>query len=418
MKSSRVFVITICAMLMGGAAFGQRVVQLQDESEFDGDRISLTFTQFQEGALARDLLTAYGVRIEAIGGGTPTIGRDLVVGQAAGFVSNQAEPAEGLNTQLIFDFQYPVRQFGLLLRHAGTSTIDARMQFHNLRGDNIATFQFPVEPGIGPLAAFEATQDEAFSRVVLNYGVSPFPEQFFQILLTYQERPVFTSYVAQVGDGALPGGGGLRTNIYIANLSNTIATGQLLLFGDDGSPLELTLGGETASAFDLNLLARSVAVFPSSGTSSPPVQGYACVESDQPLSVTGIFQILNAEGRPTSEAGVEGTRARHQVLSTVVREQGVGLDSGIAAANPSDQTANAQALLLDRNGGVVDTNNEFLQLGPGEHTAGFLPQIFPGVSADFEGTLLIVSDQALAVVVLRTGQGLVLSSLPSGSLEP
>ncbi len=356
------------------------------------------------------------MRIQGIGGGTPTIRGDLIGGQAFGLVSNESEPADGITSQLVIDFARPVRQVGFLLRHESPNPTTVNFLFRNLRGTNLGVLQTQIEQGIGPFAGFEAPQGEVFSKVLISYGDSPSPEQFLNLLFTYADRPTYQVYVPQVGDGALPGGGGLRTNILIANLTSTTASGQLLLFGDDGQPLELDLSGTTASEFELNLPARSLQVFETSAASSPPVQGYACVETDHPVSATGIFQILNASGRPLSEAGVEATEARHQAVATVIREAGVSLNSGIAVANASDQPANGVVQLLDSNGTLVASNSDFAQLGPRAHAAGFLPQLFPGVAADFEGTLLIFSDQPLAVVVLRTVQGLVQSSLPVGGL--
>ncbi len=418
MKSIRVSVLGVLfALGMIGTAWGQPIVQLTEE-QFSPDRVSLNFNSFREGAMASDLFDGYGFSITGIGGGTPTLLGDLVAGQPFRFVSNEAEPAAGLNTQLILDFRRPVRQVGFLLRHGGTATVDVRFMFRNPEGQNIGVLTGQVDPGIGPFAGFEAPQGETFSQILISYGDSPSPEQIFNLLFTYEARPTFRSYVAQIGDGALGGGGGLRTNILVANLTDTTATGQLLLFGDDGQPLELSLNGQTGSEFDLTVPPNSVRAFRTGADSTPPVAGYASVVTNVPTSGVGIFQIVNADGSIVSEAGVESTAARHRVLSTVTRDGAIGLDSGVAVANVGERAATAVAQLLDTNGDTVANNTNFFALGPGEHRAAFLGDIFPGLPADFEGTLLIISDTPLAVVALRTVQGLVQSSLPSASLEP
>ncbi len=54
MKSTRIFIFTVCLVLAAGAAMGQ-IVQLNSEGEFSPQRISLDFNSLQEGARATDL---------------------------------------------------------------------------------------------------------------------------------------------------------------------------------------------------------------------------------------------------------------------------------------------------------------------------------------------------------------------------
>lgn len=401
-------------LLMGASSMGQIEV-LDNRSEFSSDRVVLSFASLQAGAVANEVFTAYGVRFDAVGGGVPTIGFDAPAGQAVFFLSNQSDPMDAATSQLIVSFSRPVREVGFLLRHEGPDSATFSFTFYNPLGDNLGSFQDQIEPGAAPFVGFRTPQEEEFSRVVVSYGESPGPEQLVELVLTYVEPPTFDTFVSQVADGVLPGGG-LRTGILIANLANTTNRGRLALFGDDGNPLQLELNGAVGSEFDLNLTARAVQIFETAGGSNPPVQGYAVIETDLPASATGIFQILNSGGDPISEAGVEATTARRLQVATVIRQAGISLDSGIAVANVTDQPASALVQLLDANGSVVASNGNFASLGPRQHAAGFLPVLFPGVSPDFRGTILISSDQPLAVAVLRTVSGIVLSSLPVGSV--
>lgn len=415
MKRHQILLFGIVLLWMSGAVWGQ-IGQLETENDFSPERISLTFNAAQEGAAASGLFDAYGVRIRGLGGGRPTVRGALIGGQPFGFLSNEAGVGEGVTSELVIDFREPVRQVGFLLKNGSPGTM-ARFTFRNVRGENIGVIQTPVEDDFGPFVGFEAPSGQSFSRIVLNYGDSPNPEEFAQLLFTYVTRSPFTIYFPQIADGALPGGGSLRTNILLANLSNTTATGQLLLFGDDGQPLELTLDGESGSVFNFAIPANSVQPYSTSGASSTPVQGYACVNSDVPVGGVAIFQAVDAQGAPVTEAGVESTSGRSLLTAAVARRMEGLLDSGVAVANVGDQPASGIMQLLDANGNVVSTNADFLQLGPNEHTAGFLPQFFEGLSPDFTGTLLIFSNQPLAVTVLRTANEIVLSSLPVASTE-
>jgi len=157
--------------------------------------------------------------------------------------------------------------------------------------------------------------------------------------------------------------------------------------------------------------------FTSSGTSDPAVQGYARIQTDVPVDGLAIFQILNAAGNPTSEAGVGSSAAFSESVAAVIRQVQGTIDSGVAIANVGTETAAVTAQLIDLNGDVVASNNSLFDLEPNSHTAVFLPAIFPTVPADFQGTLILSSSQPLTTTVLRTASGLVLSSLPVGSLQ-
>ncbi len=414
MRRARALIISGALILLTQLGFGQ-ITQLENETDFDPDRVLLTFNPALEGADASNIVAGYGVRLEGIGGGTPTVRGDLIGGQPFGLISNDAPAGQGITSELVINFRYPVRQVGFLLTN-GTPGLQARFTFRNVRGENIGTRIVPADESTGPFAGFEAPPGESFSRIVLSYGDSPNAEQFFELIFTYSNRPLFTTYLAQVADGALPNGG-LRTDILIANLSNTTANGSLAIIGDNGDPVEVTLNGTAASSFNLAIPPQGLRRFTSSGTSQPPVQGYARIQTDVPVDGLAIFQILNAAGNPTSEAGVGSSTAFSESVAAVVRQVQGTIDSGLAVANVGDETATVTAQLLAPTGAVVATNNTFFSIPAHTHTATFLPTLFPTVPADFQGTLVLSSSQPLTVTVLRTASGLVLSSLPVGSLQ-
>lgn len=410
-KFPAIAAVAVLAVSTGAA----QITQLDNENAFSEDRVLLTFDSALQGAAAEDLFAAYGIRIQGIGGGAPVIGGDLVGGIPFGFLNNAAQPGDGITSELVFDFRYPVRQVGFLLRNGGPG-VEARFTLRNVRGENIGVRLFSLDNNPAPFAGFEAPAGESFSRVLLSYGQSANAEQVFELVLTYAERPTFATYLAQVADAALPTGG-LRSDILIANLSNTTATGSLALLDDAGDPLNLTLNGQAGSNFPLSIPPFGLRRFVSAGIAQPPLQGSARIETNVPVSATAVFQILNATGNPVSEAGVGAADAVHRSVAAVVRRVQGTIDSGIAVTNAGDQMATASAQLFDGAGALQDTNTDFLRLAPGQHRAAFLPDIFPTVAPDFSGTMVISSNQPLAVTVLRTALGLVISSLPVGTLE-
>jgi hypothetical protein len=106
------------------------------------------------------------------------------------------------------------------------------------------------------------------------------------------------------------------------------------------------------------------------------------------------------------------------VVGAVEKLVAEDFDSGFAAVNVGGSEADADILLYDQDGDLVDRNKSLLDLPAGNHTSGFLASIFPDLQTeDFSGTIRISSDVPLAVVIMRTANQVVISSLPVGSLE-
>ncbi len=111
-----------------------------------------------------------------------------------------------------------------------------------------------------------------------------------------------------------------------------------------------------------------------------------------------------------SNADVEATTGVFSAVASAQKVTNGRLDSGLAIVNTSQKEATIE---LKGNGICA-----WLTLGPGKHAAQFLAELFPEfLDQDYQGTLHIVSDQPLAVVVLRTRAGLPVSAVPVSSLQ-
>ena len=235
-------------------------------------------------------------------------------------------------------------------------------------------------------------------------------------MIDYTSRSTFSTYLAQIADGPLPSGA-LQTTIIVSNLTNTTARGELRLLDNGGLPLSFEMNGLPGSTFDLVIPPFSSQSFTSGGNTVPPTPGYACIESSVPVDGAAIFRVLDAQGNVTSEAGVGATMGRMTLVGVVQKFISGDFNSGIAVVNISDKNIQGTIALYDQPGTLVDTNTDDLNLGPGEHVAKFLNQLFDGLG-DFEGTVVVTADQPLVAVVLRTiAGGLVISSLPVGSTQ-
>src|SRR5262249_25575222 len=112
---------------------------------------------------------------------------------------------------------------------------------------------------------------------------------------------------------------------------------------------------------------------------------------------TAVFSEFDAAGRLIGEAGVPSASA--------VPKQAIFVDTignfniGVAYSNPGPAAASITLTLLNGSGAVVGTPVT-QTLGPGNHTARFTSEIFPG-SPPLAGTMQIQSSGPLAAIALR-----------------
>ena len=396
------------------------VIEVTEKSQLAPDRVVLDFAG-RARCSAADSFRNWGIGIGSDGGFTPIVEQIFV--PLAGIVSflrngTCAEMPAGDDSSplLMFDFKYPVTEAVFSLGN-GEPGVTAELKAYDSAGRLLGTFQSPeIDAVLGVFFGIKATSDPPISKVTISYSSSQLQEQVIDFSFAYQTRPDFASVIPQIGDAVL-GSGALRTIIVVTNLTDSTAEGQVALFSQDGSEMELELAGGrgTALATDggvansFSIPPRGSAVLTTPGTSDPVVQGYPIVGASVPVQSTAVFQILNGAGAPTLEAGITGTQEATFQSAPVARAQLGSVDAGVALANTGDSTA---SLTLQ----LVNTANEFLGLfqtdmAPGTHMAGFVPGLFPGAPANFTGSILINSDVPVAATVIRTLSGLVSASL-------
>ena len=190
------------------------------------------------------------------------------------------------------------------------------------------------------------------------------------------------------------------------------------LLESSGAPLGVDLDGTVLEMLDLTIPPSTTLSFTSRGDHDLPSSGYAVIQSNVPVEATAIFQILDDDGNVFTEGGVGSTSGRVSQVGAVQRFVQLGVNSGIAVVNSSDAASDATAFLLTSSGEVIQVEEGQLDLLGGQHRAVFLDELFGDLpEGDVEGSLLVTSDQPLAIVVLRTIFGLVSSSLPVGSTQ-
>ncbi len=391
-----------------------QLTEYPDGAPFSGDSVLFDFAGLPSETNVSRLLAKWGVTFEEGENGNPQIIQFLVGGSTWNVVRNVPPSGTSANRPMVLNFRHPVSRVGLLLGNGGAGTqvrIEAFDRFGVSRGD----IQRNGLPDVESIE-FGSDHSAGISKLVISYGADENPEQLESLQIDFLERPSFVTYLAQVGNGAIPGVGSLQTTLVVSNLSGSTAVGELRFFGSDGESLAFQIGGVSAGEFALSIPPFSSASFTTSGQDLDV--GYASVESNVPVEGTAVFRIVSPTGAVLTEAGVGGNPGAGLSVGAVQKTVEGNFDSGVAIVNTTNRQATAWVELYNQVGQRVGINPQIASLGPGQHDAQFLAQMFPAIAnQDFDGTIRVLSDVPLAVVILRTAVGQVRSSLPVGSTE-
>lgn len=403
----------LIAFILSVAVFGQ-LEQISSEQVFSAVSFKTEFDELRRGSEATSAYGAWGIHFPKGEWGTATVEQFFVLTFVEQVVTNDPGGGSSLNQPMIIAFDYPASKVGFTLSNGEADTGFTITAFDSL-GNQLGQIQ---DTGADSrFVGVRTNSPSGIAKLLISYD-DEIPEQITNLILEYVDRPEFTSYLSQIGDGPIPGNGTFQTTIVVSNLTNSTARGAVGFFASDGTPLMLPSGGNMRSNLQFAIPPFGSVTFETDGTSDPVAVGYGRIVSESPVEGTSIFRVIQDDGSIETEAGVGSTGSRFTVVGAVQKEVDGDFDSGIAVVNASDQTADAEIFAIDSNGTVVAVNEDILDLDPGEHIARFLGQIFDQLAGqDFTGTISIRSDAPLAAVVLRTGRGQVLSSLPVGSTE-
>jgi sugar lactone lactonase YvrE len=128
--------------------------------------------------------------------------------------------------------------------------------------------------------------------------------------------------------------------------------------------------------------------------------GYTVVTGSAGSAVpvsTALFAFTNSSGTLVSEAGVG---AAVPIASGRIFVDESGTFTSIALVNPSPRAGSVTFVLRDSSGRQVGSTTR--TLGPGEHLAQYVRQLFPAAApSGFSGTLQFTSNEKLAAITLR-----------------
>lgn len=412
-------VVSILVILAVSPAWGQ-LNQLT--TAFTNQAVKINFENQKEGTVAIDLYSAWGVIFLGNGPTVPTIRARLVVNLPNNTLRNEAPVGSSATQPLIVNFRFPVKQAGFFASNGDANTVVTIKGFDPM-GTLLGTVQrvgITQETFLG----VETAAAGGIAKLTIDYGNIANAEQIDDLTMEFVSRPQFNLVLGQFAEGGLAGGGALRTAVVVSNLTNSTARGALKLFESSGGPQSFNLQFSpgisvgSGSTFDFTLPPFSSKSFSTTEMPVPAKVGYARLEANVPIEGNALFQVLDANQRLLSEAGVSVSTPKAQAVGAVRKFTFDELNSGFAAVNTSTVKADATISLFDEFGQRLAFDDTILDLGPGQHIARFISQIFPQVAeGDFRGTVLIESDQSQAILIIRTKGGLPISSLPVGSTQ-
>ena len=217
-----------------------------------------------------------------------------------------------------------------------------------------------------------------------------------------------TFYYPHVANGVL-GGTVWKTTIFLTNPSSSGSASGTIVFTKDNATAGLAGSAFTIGFTDQNgapagsgntitfsVPAGATRKYVSAGTGDY-AGGFATVAATTGIvNGTAIFSEFDLAGRLIAEAGVPAVPAvpRQAIFVDTVG----GYNIGVAYANPGAAAATLTLTLLNSSAQTVLSTPA--TLGPGNHKAAFVGELFPG-APQLAGTMKIESSSTLAAIALR-----------------
>jgi hypothetical protein len=327
----------------------------------------------------------------------------------------------------VSDFVIPVDvtgdfNTGLALLNPAQVETSVSLTLMDSNGNEVATTNRTIAAG-GHLATFVAGPGQLFPSTTTFRGMLAVSSTGAIAALTlrqngtplsYTSLPVVPPYGAQthlylphVANGSY-GGGSFKTSFIFMNPQAMPANVRLSLATSGGTPFQVALPGkDTGSSFDFKLEHNASVILQTDG-SGPLTVGTATIESDVPIGASGIFTVLDAQGRFQTEAGVgASTEVSGATLPVDVTGK---FDTGVAFLNTSSTTVQLTLTLLNENGEVLQGSKK-IPLPGMNHTAKFVSELFPG-TANFRGSLVVSGASVVALTLRQNSLPLSYTTLP------
>jgi hypothetical protein len=312
---------------------------------------------------------------------------------------------------------------GIAIANQGTVSANLSFQFKDFHGALLAPTAYGTIAAGAHVARFiyelnRIAPDFVFPSAFSGFGslniTSDQPISIVALRLTNNQRndmllttiPVAdlavspgyqTAYLPQVADG-----GGYRTLITLLNTSDSVETGRVAFFDNNGLLLNITAEGSSSSSsvYPYSISPGSIFMIQTDGSPTSANTGSAQLipDSGNLAPVGAAIFSYSSGGVLVTESGVPATVATTHARVYVDRSN--GHDTGVAIASIGSAThVSLGAYQLD---GVTPAGTGIVDLNANGHDARFAYQLISGLPDGFTGVLDISSSQPFAAVTVRS----------------
>jgi hypothetical protein len=372
------------------------------------------------------VITAGYARVQPSLSTTPTGAAIFALRQNGVLVAEAAVP--GMNTMVsgrtYAEVNGPINT-GLAIVNPNSSAVQIGFSFTDQNGNDFGQNSFTIDGNTQiarfldqePFAASSFAGSFSFnaSAPVAVIAIRSMVNERGEFLMTTQPvigMPINISaspfVLAHFADG-----GGWKTQVILVNTTDVSLTGTVQFFSEGtatvaGSPLNLTVNGQTGTVFNYIVRARSSAKLETAGIVAVPTQvGSVKITPLTGGSAPSAFVVFAyaPTGVTVSQATVqsqpEGTGLRTYVETNSTTTDPGTIQSGFAIANSSATSTTVNFELTALNGTSLGLAGS-VSVPANGHVSRFLHEVFPGLPLGFRGILRMTSNSPVSVVSLRT----------------
>lgn|GEM_PF-1081190 len=201
-------------------------------------------------------------------------------------------------------------------------------------------------------------------------------------------------------------GGGWTTQVTLVNAGGAPMTGVVEFLGQgssttNGSKLEMTVNGQTASSFSYAIPPFGATRLRTSGAPATVQVGSVRIAPGQGgVPLGSVIFSYKEQGVTVSEAGIPLAPAGTAFQSYVRNSLSERIRTGLAISNPSTSPVTVNLDVTSMDGASAGLSGSVQIPGMG-HVAKFLDELFPSLPAGFEGVLRLASPSPVAAIGLR-----------------
>jgi hypothetical protein len=194
-----------------------------------------------------------------------------------------------------------------------------------------------------------------------------------------------------------------------AALGTPVATGTITVTQENGTPMNITFLDETGvpTSNTFQLAGGQTKFFNSPTLGGGPNGlsfnvGFVTVTSNLPIAGGLIYYEGGPTGGLIGEAGVLSSTPLTRQATVVAKDNNT--NTAVAVANPGTGTATLTFQLLDKSGSQM-APQVTRTLAANNHTAFFVPDLFPSLTSKIYGTMRITSDVPVVSTALLFSLG-------------